>query len=478
MHSYRSTQGTLALLAGLILHAAAPAQNPPPGFTYETLVDGPLEQATAMAFLPDGRLLITERETGNIRQYRDGALDAAPWATVSTFGGGFAEAGLLGIAVDPAFLSNGYVYVYHTIAGGGENVIARLQEVGGVGTDYTVLTPPGAISSQLYHNAGPLAFGQDGFLYCAVGDALGAANAQNTSNWNGKILRFEVPNLTVPASNLFGNPVFSYGHRNMFGLSVHPVTGDIYITENGGTLMDEVNHVVNGGNYGWPIHEGVEQPQDPSLEDPLAFYQPTTAPTGCCFYAGDHYPGAFKHAWFFADYNEGKIRILWLDAAGSSVVAQDVFDQHPGSGYGLVSGPDGNLWFLTNDAGEFGGDELGRYVHSAESPKSLQMSSVSNKSIGGSLTICIRGQNGEIAVPWMSLTRLQTPLPTVLGNLWVPGDAILQALPIVSDDRVYLGLPVPNAPAFIGTSLHTQGVVLDAQQQLTLTNPSELVLRG
>src|SRR5436190_14528693 len=93
----------LIAVAIAAISALVPAQNPPPGFTYETLVDGPLDSATAMAFLPDGRLLITERETGNIRQFRDGALDAAPWATVPVSGGGpWTEQGLLGIAVDPA----------------------------------------------------------------------------------------------------------------------------------------------------------------------------------------------------------------------------------------------------------------------------------------------------------------------------------------------------------------------------------------
>ena len=115
--------------------------------------------------------------------------------------------------------------------------------------------------------------------------------------------------------------------------------------------------------------------------DPLAFYHPTLAPTGCGFYSGNHYPTLYKNAWFFTNYNGNEIRTVWLDATGSHVVNETIFDQHPGSGYQILTGPDGNLWFLTNDTGGFGANELGRYTHSNESAQSLQISSVSNKTL-------------------------------------------------------------------------------------------------
>ncbi|MCK5940943.1 MAG: PQQ-dependent sugar dehydrogenase [Planctomycetes bacterium] len=442
-------------------------------------MDGPLDSATAMAFTPDGRLLLTERATGNIRVFADGQLQATPWATIAVHSGGlWAEAGLIGIAVDPDFLNNGYVYVYYTAPGGTENSIARLQEQNGVGTNLTVLTQSGDIAGALYHNAGTMTFGHDGHLYVATGDALGAAWAQNTASLRGKILRYEVPNLTVPASNPFGNPVWSYGHRNTFGLAVHPVSGDIYQTENGGSWMDEVNHIVGGGNYGWPIYEGQETTPDPSLVDPLSFYHPTSAPTGCCFYTGEHYPATYKNAWFFTNYNHNELRALWLDPTGNFVVNQTIFDDLPGAGYSVLTGPDGNLWYLTNDTGGYGADELGRYVHQNEAFPSVQISSVSNKTLGASMTICVRGQNGAVAVPWLSLNRFAAPVATPLGNWWVPGDASLETMYINTDDRAYMGLSVPNAPVFLGSSIHCQAMMLDAQQQLTLTNPSELIIRG
>lgn len=468
----------LLLVSALV--GVVSSQSPPPGFSYQPLSVGQLSSATAMAFLPDGRLLLTERETGLVRVWKDGALRTTPWAALPVSSGGtFAEQGLLGIAVDPAFLTNGYVYVYYTKTSGTENAIARLTDSGGVGTNLTVLNPPGTIPSQLYHNSGAMTIGLDGMLYVAVGDALSAGNAQDLTNWLGKVLRFTLPNLGVPASNPFpGNPIFSLGHRNSFGLTTHPVSGSIYQTENGGALMDEVNRITAGGNYGWPQFEGLEPVQNTNFNDPLAGYAPTVAPTGTCFYSGDHYPPQYRNAWFFADYNLNRIRMLTLNAAGSAVVAATAFDTLNGSGYGIVSGPDGNLWYLCNDNGGFGGNELGRYTHVNEPLPSAQLSSVSFKTLGASVTACVRAHNGEVAVPWLSLSRYPSPFATPFGNLWVPPDALMPMLGIVGDNRAYYAAAIPNVPTFLGASIHLQAVTLTLAGQLVLTNPSELVVRG
>lgn len=469
-----------ALLPLAAVVAAVPAQSPPAGFTYQTLSVGQISSATAMAFLPDGRLLLTERETGQIRVFRDGVMQATPWAVVPTNGGGsFAEQGLLGIAVDPGFLSNRFVYVFYTGSAGNENHIGRLQDVGGFGINLTVLNAPGTIPAQLYHDGGAMTIGLDGTLYVATGDALSGGNAQLLNSWLGKVLRFTLPNLGVPANNPFpGSPVFSLGHRNHFGLTTHPVTGRIYQTENGGALMDEVNLITAGANYGWPNYEGFEAVQNLAYADPLQGFAPTVAPTGTCFYSGDHYPPQYRNAWFFADYNMNRIRMLTLNAAGTAVVTSTVFHTQNGSGYGLVSGPDGNLWYLSNDNGGFGGNEIGRYVHANEPMPSAQLSSVSGKTLGASVTVGVRARNGEVAVPWLSLSRYPSPIASPFGNLWVPGDVLLPALSIVGDDRVYHAVAVPNVPAFVGSSIHLQAITLTLTNQMVVTNPSEWIVRG
>ncbi len=471
----------------LLPHAFAAAllfplvgQSPPPGFTYEPVVTAGLDSATAMAFAPDGRLFLTERVTGNIRIVRDGMLQPAPWATVPVNGGpSFAEQGLLGIAIDPAFLTNHYVYVYYTDPSGSENRIARLQEANGVGTNLTILSPNNSLPSIYYHNGGSLVFGRDGTLFVGTGDGFGGANAQDLQEWRGKVLRFEVPNLTVPSNNPFpGNPVYSYGHRNQFGLTIHPVTGDLFQTENGGALMDEINRIVPGGNYGWPAVEGTEVVPDPAYVDPLSVYAPTVALTGCAFYAGENYPANYRNVFFFTDYNQARVHATTLDAAAHDVVSETWFDDRPGAGYGVSMGPDGNLWYLGNDNGGSGGDQVGRYVHANEPVPSLNIMSVSNRTVGGSVTVCVHGHTGGIAGTFMSLTRLSVPIPTPWGNAWILPDASLPAFGLWANERGYLAWPVANDPTLLDLEVQFQAVELAPSGALTLTNPTTLVLRG
>lgn len=473
---FRIASGLLALA----LTGALCAQNPPNGFTYETLVDGPLQGATAMAFAPDGRLFLTERMTGRIRVFENGALQAAPWATVAVHNGGsYAEQGLLGIAIDPDFLNNRFVYVFHTKAGGGENVIARLQEVSGQGANYTVLSQNGAIPSVTLHNGGTLQFAQDGTLFVATGDSYNTNAPQDPQSWNGKILRFDVPNLTIPTNNPTpGSAVFSLGHRNQFGLSIHPVTGDLFQTENGNALMDEVNRIVAGGNYGWPLVEGRELTPNPAFVDPLGWYQPTTALTGCEFYAGENYPASYQNAWFFTDYNHNRVRVMTLDATGQNVLSEVVFDDLPGAGYSIRMGPDGNLWYLTHDQGGYGADEIGRYVHQNEQTPSAHLMAVSNRSVGGAVTVGIHAQNGDLVVPWMAWSRYSAPVATPYGNQWVPLMAILPLLQVTGDDRAYFGLPVPNVASVVGLPMYVQAAAYTpATGQIVATNPAKHVLR-
>jgi len=456
------------------------AQSPPPGFTYETVVQTGLNSATAMAFAPDGRLFLTERSTGHIRVIQDGVLLPAPWATIAVnSGGSSAEQGLLGIAIDPAFPINRYVYVYYTDASGNENRIARLQEQSGVGTNLTVLSPAGAIPSILYHNGGPLVFGRDGTLFVGTGDGLGGSNAQDLGQWRGKILRFEVPNLTVPSTNpIPGSAIYSYGHRNQFGLTIHPVTGDLFQTENGGALMDEINRIVPGGNYGWPGVEGREVVPNAAWVDPLAWYQPTTALTGCAFYSGANYPAAYSNVFFFTDYNQSHVHAVTLDATAQIVVSETLFDDQPGAGYAVTMGPDGNLWYLTNDNGGYGANEVGRYLHANEPMPSLNVMATSNRCVGGSMTVAVHGHSGGIVGPFMSLTRLPTPVPTPWGNAWIPPDASLPAFVMWGDNRGYLAWPVANDPTLLDLEVHFQAVELAPSGVLTLTNPTTYVLRG
>lgn len=479
MPLFRSTYRALSACAVAVLSTVLAAQSPVAGFTYEPLPVAGLDNATAMAFLPDGRLLLTERTTGNIRVFRDGQLDPAPWATIAVTAGAFDERGLLGIAVDPAFATSGFVFVYYTDPTTPQNRIARLQEVGGVGTNLTVLSPDNSIPSLPYHNSGAMVFGVDGKLYVATGDALNSANAPDLTSWLGKVLRFEVPNLTIPSDNPFaGSPIWSYGHRNHFGFAVHPVTGQLYQTENGAGLMDELNRIVAGGDYGWPTYEGDETTPDPAFVDPIITYQPTIAPTGTCFYSGSNYPAALRNVWFFTDFNYAYVHALLLDSTGDHVAAELLFDDGPGNGIGVAMGPDGNLWFLSNDGFGYGANSLGRYIYVGEPSPSVNMMSASNRTLDGSITMCVHGKTGGLTASWLSLSRFNAPLATPWGDLWVVPDVISPVALITADDRCYQTWNVPFDPTLLGVVIQAQGLALDPNGALSLTNATDLVVRG
>jgi glucose/arabinose dehydrogenase len=444
-------------------HAVLCAQTPPPGFTYQTITDNVLNVATSMAFAPDGRLFVCERFTGNIRVIQDGALVPGNWATIPTTSNA-GDWGLLGIAIDPGFLTNGYVYVYYTASSQLENRIARLQEVGGVGTSFTILSPANAIPTGPIpnHNGGRMVFGRDGKLFVGTSDRTVATTSQSMTSWNGKVLRFDVPNLTIPATNPFANsPIYSLGHRSQYGLTIHPLTGVLYQSEVGNVLMDELNRIVPGGNYGWPIYEGTEPAPDPATVDPLAVYFPTTEPVGLCFYHGTTYPAGYVDSLFVCEFSDGGIRKVDLNAAGTAVVSQSMFDDL-GQAYDIQMGPDGHLWVLHNDTlGVRGGDEIGRYVYTGEPNPAIHGMAVSNRALGGTITYGLHANFGDIVLAWLSLSALPASVPTPFGPMWVTPDMVISIAVVVGDNQAYIPLPVPNNPIFSGVSLFAQGASLN-----------------
>lgn len=467
-------------LATLLL---APLAAQPAGFRIETVSSG-INLGCAMAFAPDGRLFVIERVTGNIRVIQNGALQPTPWATIPKTGTSGSEQGLLGIAIDPQFLSNRYVYVHYTrTTTGTNNVVARLQEVGGVGTNLTVISPE--IFSTTIHNGGPLTFGHDGKLYLAGGDGATGSNAQNIASLNGKILRMNTDG-TPPADNPYATRpgmhplVWSYGHRNQFGLCVHPVTGLCYTTENGQNTRDEVNRIVKGGNYGWPQYEGIEPVPDPTTEDALRVFAPTPDPTGTCIYSGALYPAQYQNGagWFMSKYSFGQIAWLDLDPAGL-VTRQDVtWHTFPGSLFAIVDGPDGNLWTLHANSFVRGGDIVDRFVHTATPLPALNACATSNRSVGGSITLGFTGTNGDLCAAWVGATKYSSPIPTQFGDLWVPFDLFIPTtLTITGDSRAYLGFEVPNDASLRNATVHFQGAVGTATT-LRTTNPVSFTLRG
>lgn len=248
---------TLAISLGTAVSAEA-AVRPPDGsvtaagaegfdFAQPEVVATGLEAPWGLDFLPDGSALVAQRNQGTVLRVRPGQPTAQVARIAGVVGGG--EGGLLGLAVSPRYRLDRWVYVCFTTAS--DIRIARFR-LNAPQRQQVIFNGPVRAS---IHNGGRIAFGPDGMLYVGVGDAGVPANAQNLASRNGKILRIR-PNGGVPAGNPFpGSPVFSYGHRNVQGLA-WDAQGRLFATEFGQATWDEVNRIVPGGNYGWPVVEG------------------------------------------------------------------------------------------------------------------------------------------------------------------------------------------------------------------------------
>ena len=313
------------------------------------LVAKELKAPWALAFVPDGRIFITEKE-GNIRVVVEGELQDAPYLTIEEVAPE-GEGGLLGVAVDPNFSINGYFYVYYTYKesnGSLANRVVRWQDAGQTAGNLTVILD--GIPGNRIHNGGRLKFGPDGKLYVTTGDAASSPLAQDMRSLAGKILRINGDG-TIPADNPFpGSLVYSYGHRNPQGLAWHPETGALFATEHGPVGNDEVNLIVAGGNYGWPEVGGDETGEGfipPVLHSGIE----TWAPSGAAFYDGDMMQAYWKGRLLFAALR-GQ-RIVWVEFRPEEFVQvqeQDsLFVRQQGRIRDVVLGPDGYLYFLTNN---------------------------------------------------------------------------------------------------------------------------------
>ncbi|GAA3104591.1 PQQ-dependent sugar dehydrogenase [Streptosporangium carneum] len=203
-----------------------------------------------IAWLPGGRdALVTERDSFRVFRATPAGARAEVGTvpeTVTTSG----EGGLLGVAVDPRWTRNHYVYFMHSAEEG--NRIARMTYDGRTLADYTVLVR--GIAKNRFHNGGRLAFGPDGYLYATTGDALNRDDAQRRDSLNGKILRMTTSGAPAPG-NPFGTLVYSYGHRNPQGIAWDS-RGRLWEAEFGNNAFDELNLIKPGRNYGWPVCEG------------------------------------------------------------------------------------------------------------------------------------------------------------------------------------------------------------------------------
>ncbi len=319
----------------------------------------------AVAFLPDGRFLVTER-AGRLRIVeRDGRLGEAAAGLPPVDSGG--QCGLLDVVLDPKFAENAFVYWSYAEAGEGGNstTVARGRLQGNRLNDVQVIFRQlPKVSSQL-HCGSRLVFGRDGRLFVVLGDRFSRKDdAQMLDNHLGKVVRIEADG-KVPADNPFVSTpgarpeIWSLGHRNMQGAALHPQTGELWATEHGPQGGDELNVVLAGRNYGWPLltygrNYGIgtrigEEGPKPGFEQPLKYWVPVSvAPSGLAFLTSDRYPG-WKGSLFVGTLRGQSLIRLELD--GRQVVREELLLTGLRSRIRDVrQGPDGYLYVLTDSA--------------------------------------------------------------------------------------------------------------------------------
>jgi glucose/arabinose dehydrogenase len=336
----------LSVLATL---GSATASTLPPGFS-ETLVAGGLVRPTAMTIAPDGRIFVCQQD-GQLRVIRDGVLLDDPFHTLSVNSSG--ERGLLGVAFDPDFASNQFLYVYYTTAAAPiHNRVSRLTANGDVfvpGSERPILDLEALSATN--HNGGAIHFGSDGKLYVAVGDNATGSNSQTLNNRLGKMLRINADG-TIPIDNPFNatatglnKAIWALGLRNPFTFGVDRASRRIFINDVGQSSWEEVNDGVPGANYGWPATEGPTE--KPDYDSP--FYAYDRRGTGECAIAGGafyspltvQFPPQYFGMYFFADLCGG-----WIHALDPDTGDMEAFANGIAAPVDLKVSDDGSLYYL------------------------------------------------------------------------------------------------------------------------------------
>jgi glucose/arabinose dehydrogenase len=350
----------VAAALGLLSLACAEAATLPSGFT-ETRVAGGLASPTAMAVAPDGRVFVTEK-SGALRVVKNNALLAQPFLTLSVNSSG--ERGLLGVAFDPDFANNRYVYVYYTTAASPiHNRVSRFTasaanaDIVQAGSELQLLNLPTLGATN--HNGGALHFGTDGKLYIAVGENAVPSNAQSLNTPLGKLLRINADG-SIPTDNPFysqasGNnrAIWALGLRNPYTFAVDPTTGRIQVNDVGQNAWEEVNLGARGANYGWPQTEGFQPAGVSGVTYPLHAYQnagSNCAIVGAAFYrpATLQFPAEYDGRYFFGDYCGGFIRTLSPPNYSSSAD----FASGISALVDIATHQDGSLYYLAAGGGE------------------------------------------------------------------------------------------------------------------------------
>lgn len=330
-------------------------------FKVTTLVEG-LEHPWGMAFLPDNRLLVTERP-GRLRLIENNQLHPQPITGLPEIVAS-GQGGLLDVVLHPDYQNNGWIY-FSFSAGGRAGIgteVARARLNGMRLTDVETIFQVAKKSQGGQHFGSRLVFDKKGYLFITVGERGDRERAQDLADHAGSVIRLHDDG-RVPKDNPFvgrrdAKPeIFSYGHRNPQGMALNPVSGEVWTHEHGPQGGDEINIIASGKNYGWPvITHGVnyvlgtkigEGTHKAGMEQPLYYWDPSIAPSGMAFYTGDKFP-QWRHNLFVGALKFQLLVRLQLD--NNKVVKEErLLTGQYGRIRDVRNGPDGYLYLLTDE---------------------------------------------------------------------------------------------------------------------------------
>jgi glucose/arabinose dehydrogenase len=333
-------------------------------YRIEVVADG-LQTPWGMAFLPDGRLLVSERP-GTVRLLEPGRPVPAPIAGTPAVWAR-QDGGLLDIAIHPDYAVNGWVYLAYCEPGrpgtSTTKIVRGKVRDGRWAEQQTIFqAPPALYVADNTHFGARFLFDRGGHLFFTIGDRGTMADAQALGSPNGKVLRVHDDG-RVPADNPFVKTrgalgqIWSYGNRNPQGLAWHPVTGELWSTEHGPRGGDELNVIEPGKNYGWPMatfginYDGTpitDRTAAPGTVAPVTYWTPSAAPSGIAFYTGTRFPG-WTNDLFVAMLAEHELRRLVI--RGRTVTHQETIFKGFGRVRHVITGPDGLLYVALNDPG-------------------------------------------------------------------------------------------------------------------------------
>ncbi|MGM0451219.1 MAG: PQQ-dependent sugar dehydrogenase [Pseudomonadota bacterium] len=330
-------------------------------FKVETVAKG-LEHPWSIAFLPDGDALVTER-AGRLRLLEDGELREDPIGNVPEVAAR-GQGGLLDVVLHPDFEENKELvisYAHRNSDGMTTRVMHATLEDHRL-TDRSVIFTAEPRSDTTHHFAGRMVFDDDHNLYVAVGDRGEKDRAQTTDDDAGGVHRITLEGEPAPGNPFLDDPdvndtFYTYGNRNIQGMTRHPETGEVWSHEHGPKGGDEINIIQAGTNYGWPeITYGIDydgstisdETHKEGMAQPLHYWDPSIAPSGMAFYTGDQFPDWQGDLFVGALVMEKLVRLRLEDE--EVVQEEDLLKDYGERIRAVSNGPDGSLWLLTDDS--------------------------------------------------------------------------------------------------------------------------------